>query len=107
MEEWTDEEDQLLAEAWGDRSPLEIASALWGRLNRSRSPRAITVRASRLGLSSLPVVPPEDEDLIVALVEERHRLRDQLASLTDSAIAEKFEVPTSTVVRIRRSMRED
>lgn len=107
MDQWRPEEDQLLSEAWADLCPGEISSALWRYFGTRRSSRAITVRASRLGLSSHPVVQPEDEDLIVALLEERDLLRKQMQQLTDDAIAEKMEVPVSAVARIRRSMREE
>jgi ribosome-binding protein aMBF1 (putative translation factor) len=105
--QWNETELSVLAETWGTLSPAGIRLAIYQRAGRWRSEKSIRVQASRLGLSSPPRLSPEDEDLIVALLEERLASQRVVQDLSDEAIAEKFEVPTSVVTRIRRSMRDE
>ena len=105
--QWSETELSTLAETWGKLSPTRIRVVIHDRTGRWRSEKSIRVQASRLGLSSPPRLSPEDEDLIVALLTERLAAQQVVQDLSDEAIAEKFEVTTSVVTRIRRSMREE
>lgn len=107
MQEWNDLELQLLADQWGARAPESIRRSIFQHTGRCRSVKSIRVKASRLGLSSPPTLHPEDEDLIVQLLEARAEAQSAARALSDEKIADKFGVRPSVVTRIRRSMREE
>ena len=44
----------------------------------------------------------DDYELILLLLAERRNLKEQLAQLTNAAIAQKFEVTTQEIARLAR-----
>jgi len=44
----------------------------------------------------------EDYELVLLLLAERRKLREQLAQLTNAAIAQKFEVTRQEIARIAK-----
>lgn len=107
MQEWSDAELDLLKKGWGRMPPDDIAAMIYCRFGTVRTEKSVRVQASRQGLSTAPRLTPEDEDLIVQLLSERQKAEQVARNLSDEAVAEKFEVPTSVVTRIRRSMRDE
>lgn len=106
MIKWDKGELRLLREIWADYSLAEVTAALNAAFRNRRTPRAVQVMASREGLTAPPTIPAEDEDLIVALLEERIQAEKLVKILTDSAIAKKFECSPGTVKKIRMSMED-
>lgn len=106
MIKWDEGELRLLREIWEGHSLAEVTSALNAVFRNRRTERAVQVMASREGLTAPPTIPSDDEDLIVALLEERLEAEKLVKILTDSAIAKKFEISPGTVKKIRMSMED-
>lgn len=104
---WLKGELEMLRALWGKESVDEVMRRINHNFGRRRTRRAVQVMASRQKITEPTFLAPDDESLIVALLEERKEAERIARILSDANIADKFELRPSMIKRIRLSMDDE